>query len=86
MPAPEPISAPISESSKKNICASFDHLIIVIAELARQHRNRRKRRQKWFWCSVGLLVTVGATAIAWSYLPVSRSSTTEGSATESREK
>ncbi|XP_064948117.1 uncharacterized protein LOC135598368 [Musa acuminata AAA Group] len=55
-------------------------------ELARQHRNRRKRRQKWFWCTVGLLVTVGATAVAWSYLPVSRSSTTEGSATESREK
>ncbi|XP_062222278.1 uncharacterized protein LOC133921431 [Phragmites australis] len=40
-------------------------------EMSRQQRNKRKNRQKWFWGSVGLAVTLGATAIAWSYLPSS---------------
>ncbi|KAJ3705475.1 hypothetical protein LUZ61_009180 [Rhynchospora tenuis] len=38
-------------------------------EMARQQRNRRKRRQKWILASVGLAVTVGAAAIAWQHLP-----------------
>ncbi|KAJ3670189.1 hypothetical protein LUZ60_010513 [Juncus effusus] len=42
-------------------------------EMARQQRNKRKIRQKWFWASIGLAVTLGSAAIAWSYLPASRS-------------
>ncbi|CAN6253618.1 unnamed protein product [Urochloa humidicola] len=41
-------------------------------EMSRQQRKERKKRQKWFWGSVGLAVTLGATAIAWSYLPSSQ--------------
>ncbi|XP_062220041.1 uncharacterized protein LOC133919616 [Phragmites australis] len=41
-------------------------------EMSRQQQNNRKKRQKWFWGSVGLAVTLGATAIAWSYLPSSQ--------------
>ncbi|PWZ20015.1 hypothetical protein Zm00014a_022773 [Zea mays] len=41
-------------------------------ETSRQQRKERKKRQKWFWGSVGLAVTLGATAIAWSYLPSSQ--------------
>uniref|UniRef100_A0A0A9F909 Uncharacterized protein n=1 Tax=Arundo donax TaxID=35708 RepID=A0A0A9F909_ARUDO len=41
-------------------------------EMSRQQQNKRKKRQKWFWGSVGLAVTLGATAIAWSYLPSSQ--------------
>lgn len=46
-------------------------------EMARQQRNRRKRRQKWILASIGLAVTVGSAAIAWSYLPSSKSVLTE---------
>ncbi|XP_006647759.2 uncharacterized protein LOC102710093 [Oryza brachyantha] len=38
-------------------------------EMSRQQRSIRKKRQKWFWGSVGLAVTLGTAAIAWSYLP-----------------
>ncbi|KAG2651859.1 hypothetical protein PVAP13_1NG320719 [Panicum virgatum] len=41
-------------------------------EMSRQQRKERKKRQKLFWGSVGLAVTLGATAIAWSYLPSSQ--------------
>lgn len=41
-------------------------------EMSRQQRKERKKRQKWFWGSVGLAVTLGATAIVWSYLPSSQ--------------
>lgn len=41
-------------------------------EMARQHRHRRKRRQRWIWSSVGLAVTLGAAALAWSYIPASK--------------
>ncbi|KAL0924991.1 hypothetical protein M5K25_003293 [Dendrobium thyrsiflorum] len=40
-------------------------------ERARQRRHRRNRRQKWFWGCIGLAVTLGSAAIAWSYLPSS---------------
>lgn len=41
-------------------------------EKARQRRHlQRNRRKKWFWGSIGLVVTVGSAAIAWSYLPSS---------------
>ncbi|KAJ8455953.1 hypothetical protein OPV22_034869 [Ensete ventricosum] len=38
-------------------------------EMARRQRNRRKRRQRWFWGSIGLAITLGGAAIAWSYHP-----------------
>ncbi|KAG8072023.1 hypothetical protein GUJ93_ZPchr0006g42747 [Zizania palustris] len=41
-------------------------------EMSRQQRNKRKNRQKWFWGSVGLAVTLGTAAIAWSYLPATQ--------------
>ncbi|KAI4981376.1 hypothetical protein ZWY2020_021868 [Hordeum vulgare] len=42
-------------------------------EMSRQQRNKRKIRQKWFWGSVGIAVTLGTAAIAWSYMPASQS-------------
>ncbi|XP_042438746.1 uncharacterized protein LOC122024241 [Zingiber officinale] len=38
-------------------------------EMARQQRNRRKRRQKWFWGSICLAITITGAAITWSYVP-----------------
>ncbi|KAG6476643.1 uncharacterized protein LOC122025562 isoform X1 [Zingiber officinale] len=37
-------------------------------EMARQQRNKRKKRQKWVWGSVCLAISLSATAITWSYL------------------
>ncbi|KAJ6811199.1 uncharacterized protein M6B38_154275 [Iris pallida] len=47
-------------------------------EMARQHRHRRKRRQRWLWSSIGLAVTLGSAAIAWSYIPASKPPSHEG--------
>ncbi|XP_020263216.1 uncharacterized protein LOC109839195, partial [Asparagus officinalis] len=41
-------------------------------EMARQQRQQKKRRQKWIWASVGLVVTLGAATLAWSYIPSSK--------------
>ncbi|XP_077221189.1 uncharacterized protein LOC143854934 isoform X1 [Tasmannia lanceolata] len=44
-------------------------------EMARRHtQHRRKRRQRWVWSSIGLAITLGSAAIAWSYLPSRRGS------------
>ena len=51
-----------------NACIFF----LWFAEMSRQQRKEGKKRQKWFWGSVGLAVTLGATAIVWSYLPSSQ--------------
>ncbi|XP_064953437.1 uncharacterized protein LOC135606313 [Musa acuminata AAA Group] len=45
-------------------------------EMARRQRNWRKRRQRWFWGSIGVAITLGGAAIAWSYLLVSVSKPT----------
>ncbi|XP_010263610.1 PREDICTED: uncharacterized protein LOC104601826 [Nelumbo nucifera] len=45
-------------------------------EMARQRRQRRKRRRKLVWGLVGTAIIVGAAALAWSYLPASRGSST----------
>ncbi|XP_065009590.1 uncharacterized protein LOC135639663 [Musa acuminata AAA Group] len=37
--------------------------------LARQQSIKRKRRQRWFWSSICVAITLGGAAIAWSYLP-----------------
>lgn len=47
------------------------------AELARQERRRRKRRHRWVWGSIAAVITVGAGALAWSYLPAERSSSND---------
>ncbi|XP_008784926.1 uncharacterized protein LOC103703745 [Phoenix dactylifera] len=54
-------------------------------EMARQQRHRRKKRQKWIWGSIGLAVSLGAAAIAWSYFPVSKPSPPEGNTIDSHE-
>lgn len=50
-------------------------------EMSRQLRNKRKMRQKWFWGSVGIAVTLGTAAIAWSYMPASQSQAGESNST-----
>lgn len=44
-------------------------------ETARRERQRRSRRQKWIWGSITTAIVLGTTAIAWSYLPSSKGST-----------
>ncbi|XP_072999314.1 uncharacterized protein [Typha latifolia] len=56
------------EAANREMCQRNQEAV----EMARQHRHRRKRRQKWLWSSIGLGVTLGTAAIAWSYLPVSK--------------
>ncbi|KAM7250745.1 hypothetical protein ACFE04_022628 [Oxalis oulophora] len=43
-------------------------------EMARRDRHRKERRRKWIWGSVVIAVTLGTTALAWSYLPTSKGS------------
>ncbi|VAI48453.1 unnamed protein product [Triticum turgidum subsp. durum] len=50
-------------------------------EMSRQQRNKRKMRQKWFWGSVGIAVTLGTAAIAWSYMPASQSQAGDSNST-----
>lgn len=38
-------------------------------------------RQKWFWGSVGIAVTLGTAAIAWSYMPASQSQAGDSNST-----
>ncbi|RDX78222.1 hypothetical protein CR513_41527 [Mucuna pruriens] len=44
-------------------------------EMARRERQKRSRRQRWIWGSITTAITLGTAAIAWSYLPMSRGST-----------
>lgn len=54
-------------------------------EMARHDRQRRKRRQRWIWSSIGVTIALGSAALAWSYyqptskgvLPSSSSQSTE---------
>jgi hypothetical protein len=43
-------------------------------EMARRNRQARKRRRKWIWGSIAAAITLGTTALAWSYLPAMRGS------------
>jgi threonine/homoserine/homoserine lactone efflux protein len=63
----------------------LNNFFLWFAEMSRQQRKERKKRQKWFWGSVGLAVTLGATAIAWSYLPSSQPQATADSNSASSE-
>ncbi|XP_058113879.1 uncharacterized protein LOC131256839 [Magnolia sinica] len=53
-------------------------------EKARQQRHRRKRRQRWVWGSIGLAIMLGSTALAWSYLPSTSSSSITASSNASK--
>ncbi|KAL9274448.1 hypothetical protein AKJ16_DCAP13597 [Drosera capensis] len=43
-------------------------------ERARHDRLKRKRRLQWVWGSVGVAITVGGIALAWSYAPGGKAS------------
>lgn len=43
-------------------------------EVARRLRQKRKRRQRWIWGSIGAAITLGGAALAWSYLPSGKGS------------
>ena len=48
-------------------------------ELARRERQKRKKRQRWIWGSIAATITLGSAALAWSYVPASRPSSSEAS-------
>lgn len=64
-------------------CQHFGLLIFVFLdfiEMARRDRQVRKRRQRWVWGSIATAITLGTAALAWSYIPAARgSSSTSGS-------
>ncbi|XP_071731338.1 uncharacterized protein [Rutidosis leptorrhynchoides] len=43
-------------------------------ETMRRLRQRRKTRQRWIWGSIGVAITLGSAALAWSYLPTGKAS------------
>lgn len=58
-------------------CENIVHFIKLhhfCTETMRRLRQRRKRRQKWIWGSIGVAITLGSTALAWSYIPTGKGS------------
>lgn len=43
-------------------------------EMARRERQKKKRRQRWVWGSIATAITLGTAALAWSYLPTGKGS------------
>ncbi|XP_050233985.1 uncharacterized protein LOC126682378 isoform X2 [Mercurialis annua] len=43
-------------------------------EMGRRNRQVRKRRQGWVWGSIAAVLTFGTAALAWSYLPETKGS------------
>ncbi|CAO2830490.1 unnamed protein product [Amaranthus hypochondriacus] len=43
-------------------------------EIARRERQKKRRRQKWVWGTLGSAAIVVGTALAWSYLPSEKGS------------
>ncbi|TKY70418.1 hypothetical protein E2542_SST06708 [Spatholobus suberectus] len=43
-------------------------------EMARRERQRRSRRQRWIWGSITTVIALSTAAIAWSYLPMGKGS------------
>ncbi|OIV94809.1 hypothetical protein TanjilG_22006 [Lupinus angustifolius] len=43
-------------------------------ETARRERQRSSRRQRWIWGSITTAMALGTAAIAWSYLPMGKGS------------
>lgn len=53
-------------------------------ERVRQERLRKKIKQRWVWNSIGLAIALGSAALAWSYFPSAKvSSSTSSSYTPS---
>ncbi|KDP21746.1 hypothetical protein JCGZ_03376 [Jatropha curcas] len=52
-----------------------------VVEMARRNRQVRKRRQRWVWGSVAAVITLGTAALAWSYIPASKGSSSAGDST-----
>uniref|UniRef100_A0A7C9A749 Uncharacterized protein n=1 Tax=Opuntia streptacantha TaxID=393608 RepID=A0A7C9A749_OPUST len=48
-------------------------------EVARSQRQKRRRRQKWVWGSIAAAITIGSAALAWSYMPSGRGSSSSPS-------
>ncbi|OVA13489.1 hypothetical protein BVC80_379g15 [Macleaya cordata] len=40
-----------------------------VVEIERKQRDRRKTKQRWIWSCIGLSITLGASLLAYSYLP-----------------
>lgn len=53
-------------------------------ELARRVRQRKKRRQRWYWGMVATAITLGTGALAWSYLATEKGSSTGTSSSHSQ--
>ncbi|KAJ9172760.1 hypothetical protein P3X46_015970 [Hevea brasiliensis] len=43
-------------------------------EMARRNRQVGKRRQRWVWGSIATVITLGTAALAWSYFPSAKGS------------
>ncbi|KAJ1408857.1 hypothetical protein SESBI_23269 [Sesbania bispinosa] len=43
-------------------------------EMARRERQRKSRRQRWIWGSITTVIALSTAAIAWSYLPMGKGS------------
>ncbi|CAA7019380.1 unnamed protein product [Microthlaspi erraticum] len=43
-------------------------------EVARRERQKRKKRQRWIWGTIAATITLGSAALAWSYIPASKPS------------
>lgn len=54
-------------------------------EVARCQREKRRRRQKWVWGSIGAAITLGSVALAWSYMPNERGSSSSSTSLEASE-
>lgn len=58
------------------VFACIVNLIMLFGalEMARRERQRRSRRQRWVWGSITSAIVLGTAAIAWSYLPMDKGS------------
>lgn len=59
-----------SEAVNREMCQRNQETV----ELARRDRQRRKRRLKWVWGSIAAAITLGTAALAWSYIPTGKGS------------
>ncbi|KAL4582632.1 hypothetical protein LXL04_007189 [Taraxacum kok-saghyz] len=53
-------------------------------ETMRRLRQKRKKRQRWIWGSIGVAIALGSTALAWSYLPTTKTSSSTNSSNINR--
>ncbi|XP_076960693.1 uncharacterized protein LOC143637132 [Bidens hawaiensis] len=53
-------------------------------ETMRRLRLRRKRRKRWIWGSIGVAITLGGTALAWSCLSTGKGSSSTDSSGSKR--